>query len=62
MKILVLGGGQQGRVIATDLAYKVSNSHVDVADLRRPQLPERGNLRWLEADLADVNELARRIR
>ena len=62
MKILVLGGGQQGRVIATDLAYKVGNTHVDVADLRQPLLPERGNLRWLEADLADINELARRIR
>jgi lysine 6-dehydrogenase len=62
MKILVLGGGQQGRVVATDLAYKVSNSHVDVADVRQPQLPERGNLRWLEADVADVTELARRIR
>jgi saccharopine dehydrogenase-like NADP-dependent oxidoreductase len=62
MKILVLGGGKNGRVIATDLAYKVSNTHVDVADVRKPQLPERGNLRWLEADLADVNELARRIR
>jgi saccharopine dehydrogenase-like NADP-dependent oxidoreductase len=62
MKILVLGGGQQGRVIATDLAYKVGNTHVDVADVRQPLLPARGNLRWLEADLADVNELARRIR
>jgi len=62
MKILVLGGGKNGRVIATDLAYKVSNTHVDVADVREPRLPERGNLRWLEADLADVNELARRIR
>jgi saccharopine dehydrogenase-like NADP-dependent oxidoreductase len=62
MKILVLGGGQQGRVIATDLAYKVGNTHVDVADVRQPQIPERGNLRWLETDLADVNELARRIR
>jgi saccharopine dehydrogenase-like NADP-dependent oxidoreductase len=62
MKILVLGGGQQGRVIATDLAYKVSNSHVDVADVREPQLPQRGNLRWLEADVADITELARRMR
>ena len=62
MKILVLGGGQQGRVVATDLAYKVNNAHVDVADVRRPVLPERGNLRWVEADLADVTALARRMR
>ena len=62
MKILVLGGGQHGRVIATDLAYKVSNTHVDVADIREPQLPPRGNLRWLEADVADITELARRMR
>jgi saccharopine dehydrogenase-like NADP-dependent oxidoreductase len=62
MKILVLGGGQQGRVIATDLAYKVSNSHVDVADIRQPQLPQRANLRWLEVDAADITELARRMR
>src|SRR5215831_3082743 len=62
MKILVLGGGQQGRVVATDLAYKVANTHVDVADVRAPQLPERGNLRWLETDLSDVTELARRMR
>ncbi len=62
MKILVLGGGQQGRVIATDLAYKVANTHVDVADVREPSLPERGNLRWVEADLADVEALARRMR
>jgi saccharopine dehydrogenase-like NADP-dependent oxidoreductase len=62
MKILVLGGGQQGRVIAVDLAYKVTNTHVDVADVREPSLPERNNLRWVEADLADHEALARRIR
>src|SRR5262245_9203121 len=62
MKILVLGGGQQGRVIATDLAYKVANTHVDVADVREPEWPERGNLRWLETDLSNVTELARRMR
>jgi saccharopine dehydrogenase-like NADP-dependent oxidoreductase len=62
MKILVLGGGQQGSVIAIDLAYKIASAHVDVADLRAPLLPERGNLSWVEADLADVESLARRIR
>src|SRR5262249_39512712 len=62
MKILVLGGGQQGRVIATDLSYKLNNTHVEVADLRDPALPPRGILRWVEADLADVSALARRMR
>ena len=62
MKILVLGGGQQGRVIATDLSYKVNNAHVDVADVRAPALPKRGNLRWIEADVGEVEALARRIR
>jgi saccharopine dehydrogenase-like NADP-dependent oxidoreductase len=61
MKILVLGGGQQGRVIAADLARTVTNAHVDVADLREPALPKRTNLRWVEADLADATALARRI-
>ena len=62
MKILVLGGGQQGRVIATDLSYKVPNTHVDVADVREPELQGRSNLRWVEADLADVDSIARRMR
>ena len=62
MKILVLGGGQQGGVIAIDLAYKIPNAHVDVADVREPMLPARGNLRWVEADLADGDSLARRMR
>ena len=62
MKILVLGGGQQGGVIAIDLAYKIPTAHVDVADVREPMLPNRGNLAWVEADLADVEALARRMR
>jgi hypothetical protein len=62
MKILVLGGGQQGRVIAVDLAYKLPTAHVDVADLRQPILPSAGNLRWIEADLGDPEWLVRRMR
>lgn len=61
MKILVLGGGQQGRVVAVDLAQTLTRVHVDVADVRQPSLPERDNLRWIEADLADVTALARRM-
>lgn len=61
MKILVLGGGQQGRVIAADLARTLATAHVDVADVREPVLPKRANLRWVEADLADPSALARRI-
>jgi len=61
VKILVLGGGQQGRVIAVDLAQTLTKVHVDVADLREPALPQRNNLRWIEADLADGTALARRM-
>ncbi len=58
---LVLGGGQQGRVIASDLARARPSLAVRVADLRRPVLPALPNLSWVEADLADATALARRI-
>jgi saccharopine dehydrogenase-like NADP-dependent oxidoreductase len=58
MKLLVLGGGAQGRVIATDLATALPHARVTVADLRDPQLGGPGNLRWREADLADAAALA----
>ena len=54
MNILVLGGGQQGRVIATDLARSLPTAVIDVADVRDPRLPELPNLRFVEADGADV--------
>jgi len=50
MKILVLGGGAQGKVIAADLAAALPQAAIDVADIRRPSLPDRPNLRWREAD------------
>ena len=53
MKILVLGGGAQGRVIAAELARALPNSAIGVADVREPVLPDLANLRWLEADLSD---------
>jgi len=59
MNLLVLGGGQQGRVIATDLATALPHARVTVADLRRPELAALGNLAWVEADGADATVLAR---
>ena len=59
MKILVLGGGAQGRVIARDLARSLRDAHVTVADLTQPTLPALPNLDWVEADLADPAIMAR---
>src|SRR5580765_5149507 len=59
MKILVLGGGAQGRVIAADLARALEGAQVSVADVRRPSLPALPNLAWLEADLSDATAIAR---
>jgi len=53
MKVLVLGGGAQGRVIAGDLAHALPHAQITVADLRRPQLPALANLAAIEADLSD---------
>jgi lysine 6-dehydrogenase len=59
MNVLVLGGGAQGRVIATDLARSLPEGRIRVADLKRPALPALPNLDWIEADLADPATLAR---
>jgi lysine 6-dehydrogenase len=59
MNIIVLGGGQQGRVIASDLARSLPEARIDVADIREPKLPEAGNLRWVEADCSDGAAAAR---
>lgn len=59
MKIVVLGGGRQGRVIATDLAASLPEARVEVADVRDPGLPANGNLGWVEADCADGGAVAR---
>jgi len=50
MNILVLGGGAQGRVIATDLATRLPQARVTVADVRDPGLRPLPNLSWREAD------------
>lgn len=57
MKILVLGGGAQGSVIAADLAVALPQAAIDVADLREPRTIPRPNLRWREADCADAEAL-----
>jgi saccharopine dehydrogenase-like NADP-dependent oxidoreductase len=62
MKILVLGGGAQGRVIARDLARSLRDAQVTVADLTQATLPVLPNLSWIEADLADPATIARLLR
>jgi lysine 6-dehydrogenase len=61
MNLLVLGGGAQGRVIATDLARARPADTVTVADLRQPPMPALPNLRWIEADASNLTALARLI-
>lgn len=60
MNLVVLGGGQQGRVIALDLARALPAARVTVADVRDPGLAEAG-IRWTCADLADLATLERTI-
>lgn len=62
MNILVLGGGQQGRVIAADLARSPPASRVTVADVREPKLAPLSNLRWLAADGSDPAAVATLMR
>ena len=61
MKIVVLGGGAQGSVIASDLARALPQDAITVADVKKPDLPDPGNLRWLEADASNGTALARLI-
>ena len=59
MNILVLGGGAQGRVIATDLATRLPRARVTVADLRDPPLQPLPNLSWAEADCSSSETVVR---
>jgi len=59
MNIVVLGGGQQGRVIASDLARSLPDARIDVADIREPKLPALDNLRWVQADCSEGTAAAR---
>ena len=62
MKILVLGGGSQGTVIARDLASALPDYSVAVADISKPTLPALPNLEWVETDLSDGEATARLLR
>ena len=59
MNILVLGGGAQGRVIATDLATRLPQALVTVADVRDPRLQPSPNLAWREADCSASETVVR---
>ncbi|MGH7725364.1 MAG: saccharopine dehydrogenase family protein [Candidatus Eiseniibacteriota bacterium] len=59
MKILVLGGGAQGRVIANDLARSMPGATIHVADVREPRLDPHPGLRFVEAELSDIETVAR---
>jgi lysine 6-dehydrogenase len=59
--VLVLGGGQQGRVIAEDLATALPDRRITVADVRRPATANLPNLFYHEVDLSDREALARTI-
>ena len=61
MRILVLGGGAQGRVIAHDLASSMPDNTIWVADLNRPRLSDLPNLSWLEADLGSVEKITQTL-
>ena len=54
-RIIVLGGGHQGRVIATDLARR---HQVTVADVRSIEIP---NVRCMQVDLSDAKTLVAQI-
>ena len=68
MKILVLGGGAQGRVIATDLARELGRpdrsgppARITVADVRDPRIAAP-NLAWTQADCSDPGVVVRLMR
>jgi len=62
MKIVVLGGGAQGRVIAGDLARALPDATICVADVREPRLAAHPNLRWVESDCSDAGALVHLLR
>lgn len=61
MRILVLGGGAQGRVLSADLARSLPAAAITVMDLVRPALAPLPNLAWIEGDASDPAGIARRL-
>lgn len=61
MKILVLGGGAQGRVVAADLARSLPEAAITVLDVARPALAPLPNLAWSEGDASNPEAIARRL-
>ena len=60
MNILVMGGGQQGRVLAEDLARSLPQARITVGDVREPVFSaELPNLRWREIDMSAPDAAAR---
>jgi lysine 6-dehydrogenase len=59
MKILVLGAGAQGRIIAGDLARSLPEATIRVGDIREPELESLPNLKWLSVDLGTAQDIAR---
>jgi saccharopine dehydrogenase-like NADP-dependent oxidoreductase len=62
MRILVLGGGAQGRVIAADLAASLPEAAITVLDLAPPVLPPLPNLAAIAGDCSDPEAIARHLR
>lgn len=61
MKLLVLGAGMQGRVIAANLAARKETAEVGLGDLRAPAgLP--ANVRGVAVNALDASEVARAAR
>ena len=59
MKIVVLGAGAQGRVIAEDLARSLPRAVITVADLKARDFPGLSNVKPIEADLSAPEPIAR---
>ena len=56
MNILVLGGGAQGRVIATDVATRLPRARVTVADVRDPSSRRCPTSSWTRGGLLGVRD------
>lgn len=62
MKLLVLGAGMQGRVIAANLAARKETTEVALGDLRAPASPLPSKVRGVALNALDAGEVARASR